>query len=83
MKGYLTGAMLATRHTARAIVDKGIAGSIIYILSDAAHQGEAGNACYSAAKAGLLYFSRAAAMEFARRGIRLNSVSPNCMEHNL
>ena len=83
MKGYLTGAMLATKRTARIMVEKGAAGSIIYVLSDAAHQGEAGNACYSAAKAGLLNFSRAAAMEFSRYGIRVNSVSPTYMEQNL
>jgi NAD(P)-dependent dehydrogenase (short-subunit alcohol dehydrogenase family) len=83
MRGYLTGAMLATKHTARAMVEKGVAGSILYILSDAAHQGEAGNACYGAAKAGLLNFARAAAMEFATHGIRVNSVSPTYMEHNL
>ncbi|MGH7087466.1 MAG: SDR family NAD(P)-dependent oxidoreductase, partial [Stellaceae bacterium] len=82
-KVYLTGAMLATKHAARAMTEKGVAGSIIYILSDAAHQGEAGNACYSAAKAGLLNFSRAAAMEFARHGIRVNSLSPTYMEQNL
>lgn len=83
IKAYLTGAMLATKHTARAMTERRIAGSILYILSDAAHQGEAGNACYSAAKAGLLNFSRAAAMEFARHGIRVNSLSPTYMEQNL
>ena len=82
-KAFLTGAMLATKHTAAAMVERRVAGSILYILSDAAHQGEADNACYSAAKAGLLNFSRAAAMEFAIHGIRVNSVSPTFMEQNL
>jgi NAD(P)-dependent dehydrogenase (short-subunit alcohol dehydrogenase family) len=82
IEGYLTGAMLATKYTARAMVAKPNSGSIIYILSDAAHQGEPGNSCYCAAKAGLLNFSRAAAMEFARYGIRVNSVSPTFMEQN-
>ncbi|MBF6569761.1 MAG: SDR family oxidoreductase [Candidatus Binataceae bacterium] len=82
LKGYLTGAMLATKHAARAMIDKNTHGSIIYILSDAAHQGEPGNSCYCAAKAGLLNFARAAAMEFARYQIRVNSVSPTFMEQN-
>lgn len=83
IKGYLTGAMLATKHVARAMVAKKLPGSVIYIPSDAAHQGEPGNSCYSAAKAGLLNFARAAAMEFARHGIRVNTVSPTCTEQNL
>ena len=82
MKGYLTGAMLATKHCARAMTAAGRPGSIIYVLSDAAHQGEPGNSCYCAAKAGLLNFARAAAMEFARYSIRVNSVSPTFMEQN-
>ncbi|MGH7907256.1 MAG: SDR family NAD(P)-dependent oxidoreductase [Candidatus Binataceae bacterium] len=81
MKGYLTGAMLATKHAARAMTANR-AGSIIYILSDAAHQGEPGNSCYCAAKAGALNFARAAAMEFAQYGVRVNSVSPTFMEQN-
>jgi NAD(P)-dependent dehydrogenase (short-subunit alcohol dehydrogenase family) len=82
IKGYLTGAMLATKHSARAMTKAGRPGSIIYVLSDAAHQGEPGNSCYCAAKAGLLNFARAAAMEFARHDIRVNSVSPTFMEQN-
>lgn len=82
MKGYLTGAMLATKHCARAMIGAKRPGTIIYVLSDAAHQGEPGNSCYCAAKAGLLNFARAAAMEFARHNIRVNSVSPTFMEQN-
>lgn len=82
MRGYLTGAMLATKHCARAMVGAKRPGTIIYVLSDAAYQGEPGNSCYCAAKAGLLNFARAAAMEFARHNIRVNSVSPTFMEQN-
>src|SRR5579885_3447451 len=82
MRGYLTGAMLATKHCARAMTAAGRPGAIIYVLSDAAHQGEPGNSCYCAAKGGLLNFARAAAMEFARHRIRVNSVSPTFMEQN-
>ncbi|HUY18124.1 MAG TPA: SDR family oxidoreductase [Candidatus Binataceae bacterium] len=82
IRGYLTGAMLATKHCARAMIGAKRPGSIIYVLSDAAHQGEPGNSCYCAAKAGLLNFARAAAMEFARHDIRVNSVSPTFMEQN-
>src|SRR5428012_18905 len=46
------------------------------IVSSAGHYGEAGNSGYSAAKAGLLNFSRAAAMDLAHQGIRVNTITP-------
>jgi NAD(P)-dependent dehydrogenase (short-subunit alcohol dehydrogenase family) len=81
LKGYLTAGMLTTKHVARAMVEKQTPGSIIHIISDAGHQGEAGNSAYSAAKAGLLNFSRAAAAEFGRYGIRVNTISPTFIDH--
>ena len=83
LKGYLTGGMLTTKHVARAMREKGAGGSIIHIISDAGHQGEPGNAGYSAAKAGLLNYARAAAMELARFRIRVNTVSPTFVDHLL
>jgi NAD(P)-dependent dehydrogenase (short-subunit alcohol dehydrogenase family) len=81
--GYLTGGMLTTKYTARAMVELGIPGSIIHIVSDAGHEGEAGNTAYNAAKGGLLHFCRGAAMELARNKIRVNTISPTFMDHLL
>ena len=83
LAGYLGGGMLTTKHVARSMQERGVAGSIIHIISDAGHQGEAGNAGYSAAKAGLLNYARAAAMELARYRIRVNTISPTFNEHLL
>jgi NAD(P)-dependent dehydrogenase (short-subunit alcohol dehydrogenase family) len=83
LASYLTGGMLMTRYVARAMVAQGRAGSIIHVISDAGHQGEPGNSGYSAAKAGLLNFARAAAMDLAHYGIRVNTISPTFMEHNI
>jgi NAD(P)-dependent dehydrogenase (short-subunit alcohol dehydrogenase family) len=83
IQGYLTGGMLTTKHVARAMQEKNTRGSIIHIISDAGHQGEAGNSGYSAAKGGLLNYARAAAMELARFGIRVNTVSPTFVDHLL
>ena len=83
LHGYLTGGMLTTKYTARAMTTLGVAGSIIHIVSDAGHQGEAGNSAYNAAKAGLLNFCRGAAMELARSRIRVNTISPTFMDHLL
>jgi 3alpha(or 20beta)-hydroxysteroid dehydrogenase len=51
-------------------------GSIINIASTAAHRGAEGYGAYSASKAAVLALTRAAALELAPHGIRVNSISP-------
>ena len=51
-------------------------GSIINIASVAGQRGRPGNAAYSAAKAGVINFSRALAMEWATHGVRVNTLAP-------
>ena len=51
-------------------------GSIITIASVAGQRGRPGAAAYSAAKAGVINFSRALAMEWAAHGVRVNALSP-------
>jgi NAD(P)-dependent dehydrogenase (short-subunit alcohol dehydrogenase family) len=80
---YLTSAMLTTKQAARAMAARDVKGSIVHIASDAAHQGEAGNSGYSAAKAAVVNFSRAAAAELGHLGIRVNTISPTYIEHNI
>ena len=83
LRTYLTAGMLTTKHAARAMIEGGVKGCIIHLISTAGHYGEAGNSGYSAAKGGLLMFARAAAMDLAHQGIRVNTVTPYAMEHNL
>jgi NAD(P)-dependent dehydrogenase (short-subunit alcohol dehydrogenase family) len=80
---FPTGGMLTTKHAAKAMIAGGVKGSIIHILSTAAHFGEAAGSAYCSAKAALLSFSRSAAMDLAREGIRVNTISPCAMEHQL
>ncbi len=72
----LTGTFLCTKHIARLMVERGTRGSIIVIVSTAGHQGQPGNIGYCTSKSGLLNFTRAAAMDLARHGIRVNSLTP-------
>ncbi len=51
-------------------------GSIITLASTAGLRGRAGNAPYSAAKAGVINLSRALAMEWAPHGVRVNVLAP-------
>jgi 2-hydroxycyclohexanecarboxyl-CoA dehydrogenase len=64
---------------ARAVLDGMIerkAGKIISISSDAGRVGSTGEAVYSAAKAGVIGFSKPLARETARHGINVNVVCP-------
>jgi NAD(P)-dependent dehydrogenase (short-subunit alcohol dehydrogenase family) len=76
----LTGTFLCTKHAARLMVEQKRRGSIIVIASTAAHQGQAGNIAYCTSKAGLLNFTRAAAMDLVKHGIRVNSLTPTATD---
>ncbi len=76
----LTGTFLCTKHVARLMVAQGRGGSIIVIISTAGHQGQAGNIAYSTTKSGLLNFTRAAAMDLVKHGIRVNSLTPTATD---
>ena len=76
----LTGTFLCTKHVARGMVADGRHGSIIVIISTAGHQGQAGNIAYSTTKSGLLNFTRAAAMDLVKHGIRVNSLTPTATD---
>ena len=76
----LTGTFLCTKHVARLMVEQRRRGSIVVIVSTAGHQGQAGNIAYSTSKSGLLNFTRAAAMDLARHGIRVNSLTPTATD---
>lgn len=76
----LTGAFLFTKHAAQRMISLGIKGNVINIISTAGHQGEPGNVGYSTGKGGLLNFTRSAAMELARYGIRVNSLTPTATD---
>jgi NAD(P)-dependent dehydrogenase (short-subunit alcohol dehydrogenase family) len=80
---FPTAGMLTTKHAARAMIAAGRRGSIIHLLSTAAHFGEAAGAAYCAAKAALLNLARSAAMDLAHDGVRVNTITPCAMEHQL
>ena len=51
-------------------------GKIINISSIVGHTGNLGQANYSASKAGIVAFSKSLAIEYARKNININCVSP-------
>lgn len=71
----LKGAFYVSRATARKMIEKGAGGRIICMASGAGHAGRWGRAHYCAAKAGLIVFSKALAIELAPHNINVNSIS--------
>ncbi len=80
---FLTAGFLTTKYAARSMIEQGRKGSIIHLLSSAAHFGEAAGTAYCSAKAGLMNLARSAAMDLAHAGIRVNTITPCSMEHQL
>ena len=76
----LTGNFLCTKHVARLMVEQKRRGNIVVIVSTAGHQGQAGNIGYCTSKSGLLNFTRAAAMDLVKHGIRVNSLTPTATD---
>lgn len=74
----LTGQFIVARAAARIMIENGIRGSIINMAS---MSGSIVNipqmqASYNSSKAGVIHLSKSLAVEFAKYGIRVNSLSP-------
>jgi 3-oxoacyl-[acyl-carrier protein] reductase len=75
MATNLKGVYLCTKAVSKSML-KQRSGSIVNISSIVGISGNAGQANYAAAKAGIIGFTKSIAKEFASRGIRVNAVAP-------
>ncbi|MEC4985963.1 MAG: 3-oxoacyl-[acyl-carrier-protein] reductase [Oscillatoria sp. PMC 1068.18] len=78
----LTGVFLCTRAVSKLML-KQKSGRIINIASVAGQMGNPGQANYSAAKAGVIGFTKTVAKELAQRGITVNAIAPGFIETDM
>lgn len=79
LKVNLKGAFLATQSAAKVMI-KQRSGRIINISSVVGLMGNAGQANYSASKAGLIGLTKSSAKELASRGVTVNAIAPGYIE---
>jgi 3-oxoacyl-[acyl-carrier protein] reductase len=77
IRSNLTHVLLCTQRIAKALIDAGLGGSIINVSSSEGFRAAPGFAAYAAAKAGVVNFTKTAALELASHGIRVNGLAPD------
>lgn len=78
----LTGVFLCTRAVSKIML-KQKSGRIINVASVTGQMGNPGQANYSAAKAGVIAFTKSVAKELANRGVTANVVAPGFIETDM
>lgn len=73
----LTSLFAATRDAAKLMIAGGQGGSVINITSIEGMRAAPLHSAYAAAKAGMVNFTRSAALELAEHGIRVNCIAPD------
>ena len=78
----LTSTFLMCKHAIKKML-KNKYGKIVNITSIVGHTGNLGQANYAASKAGIIAFSKSLAIEYAKKNININCVSPGFIKTDM
>lgn len=76
-RANLRHVLLCTQRVAQRLVAADLPGSVINVTSIEGVRAAPGYAAYAAAKAGVINYTKTAALELATRGIRVNALAPD------
>ncbi len=80
----LTGTYLVAKHVIESMLDRpsvdGPQGAVVTLASVEGLEGTAGGSAYSASKGGTVLLTRSMAIDYAGRGIRVNTVCPGFID---
>jgi NAD(P)-dependent dehydrogenase (short-subunit alcohol dehydrogenase family) len=82
MATNLDGVFIVTKAVVAGMIARGSGGAIINIASIEGLQPAPTHGHYAVTKAGLVMFSRAAALQYGKHGIRVNAVSPGVIRRD-
>jgi NAD(P)-dependent dehydrogenase (short-subunit alcohol dehydrogenase family) len=75
----LKGTYLVSKHVIPAMLEQG-SGSIVHVASVEGLEGFEGGSAYNASKGGVVLLTRNMAIDYGRRGVRVNAVCPGFIE---
>jgi NAD(P)-dependent dehydrogenase (short-subunit alcohol dehydrogenase family) len=82
MATNLDGVFIATRCVTRQMIQRGSGGAVVNVASIEGLQPAPTHGHYAVSKAGLIMYTRAAALQFGRHNIRVNTVSPGVIRRD-